>query len=51
MKFPATAALLLLATCLLTEASLRAAQPIVEKGRVDSDDNFAVSAQDGKPAR
>merc|ERR1711920_862488 len=40
-----------LANSVITEASLRAAQPIVKQGKVDSDANFAVSAQDGKPAR
>ena len=50
MKLAVTVALLFVACAPEAQASLRATQPIYS-GKVDSDKNFAVSAQDGKPAR
>merc|ERR1719511_367095 len=50
MKLAGVAALFLIACAPIAQASLRASQPIY-KGKVDSDANFAVSAQSDKPAR
>merc|ERR1719361_760048 len=50
MKLPATVTLLYILSLPLAQASLRAVQPIYQ-GKVDSDADFAVSAQAGKPAR
>ena len=50
MKYAATAVFAVIACNPVVQASLRTSQPIY-KGKVDSDAKFAVSAQDGKPAR
>merc|ERR1719355_290332 len=50
MKYIAIAIFVLVACKPVVQASLRTSQPIYT-GKVDSDDKFAASAQDGKPAR